>query len=321
MVSHELQACEENLIDFVGIGASRSGTSWIAACLYEHPDVLMPVRKELHFFNRSHFFTDDHRLNPNGLEILRKVFLQNQSELIQGEFTPRYMIDENALLRIRTNFPRSKILIALRDPVERAFSQFCFFRFNMKKENEPDFLRALNGYYQEDYLTKSLYYQHMVNILRIFDRENLHVMIFEDISTDPEKVISSLYRFLGASASFRPSVLNMKVNQAGVNQKEPPYLWASVVKFIINSDNNLVRKYRAKLRQIIYRVNSLIDDHPYPVSKENFLERIHNIHVERQEKPRLERSIKRLVFEKYFKEDVANLERLLSLDLQDWKEC
>ena len=76
------------------------------------------------------------------LVIIIVFFIDRKNELIQGEFTPRYILYKDALLRIKKFYHHVKIIISLRNPLERAYSQYNFFKYN-KKRNPKITLKAL----------------------------------------------------------------------------------------------------------------------------------------------------------------------------------
>jgi Sulfotransferase domain len=103
-------------VDFVGVGAQRSGTSWLYACLYEHPGICAPI-KELHFFSRE-------RNYERGLDWYLGHFDRCPPGAVRGEFSTSYLYAPEAAGRIRAAFPEVRIMMSLRNPVARAYSQY-----------------------------------------------------------------------------------------------------------------------------------------------------------------------------------------------------
>src|SRR6185436_2929698 len=111
---------------FLGIGAMRAGTSWLAENLRRHPRIWIG-RKELHFFDRRLHSRLVPLLDEDREARLRYTVrflpgtLRNK---VTGEFTPRYAIlDQPVIARIHTWMPDARLLLILREPVERAWSQ------------------------------------------------------------------------------------------------------------------------------------------------------------------------------------------------------
>lgn len=111
--------------DFIGIGAMRSGTSWLRRNLNRHPDIWMAEPKELHFFDR-HFEEKKRGWLPAEHEAKVRYgesFSPAPAGKTVGEFTPAYAVmDGEMIARVRGWIPNAKLLFIMRDPVERAWS-------------------------------------------------------------------------------------------------------------------------------------------------------------------------------------------------------
>lgn len=285
-------------LDFVGIGAARSGTSWVARCLQEHPAIFLPAKKELHYFN------DDNRYDAE-LSGLEPFYEQAGPGALLGEYTPRYIIDERALERIHTAFPGVKILVMLRDPVERAYSQYCYFRFNKKKEDREDFLAALDGFYREDYVLKSLYHRQLRKVFDLFGRDRTWVGMFDDIGSDPGRLIRGLYRFLGVDDGFTPPTVDAIVNRSLRESAGPPFLWARAVRWITYSRLPGITLLQRRLMPRIARINRWMDE-------QEATGRL-RAHIP------LAAADRRRAFAEHFGDDLERTEELLGLDLSKWK--
>jgi len=113
-------------IDFIVVGAQKSGTSALHEFLSAHPDISMPASKEMHFFNRvseADFSLPLWRDRKRALYHKRFPHFPNPS-FVYGEATPHYMTWNVALDRIRVYNPEVRILALLRHPVDRAFSHW-----------------------------------------------------------------------------------------------------------------------------------------------------------------------------------------------------
>ena len=284
-------------LDFVGVGFAKCGSSWIAQCLRDHPDVFLPRRKELHYFNDG-----DERFEPS-LEALATHFADALPGQKLGEFTPRYAVSRQAIDRIRAAFADVRLIVAIRDPVERMISQYRFFVMNAKKENALDFGKALEGPFAEDYLVKSRYYEHIEYIYRHFDREHVHVVLFDDIVREPENVTRDLYRFVGVDDGFRPIALSKAVNRTRTGDPLPGHLELTVNKhFRPRGRKSELRGLRARLFAGIQLVDRLIGK----LTPERRL-------------PEFDPQTKRALYDEHFRDDVAKLEQLLGRDLSSWK--
>src|SRR5438552_2688078 len=105
----------ERLLDFVGIGALKAGTTYLDALLRTHPNICMPtVLKEVQFFT-SHY----HR----GASWYASQF-DCRDDMVRGEISPRYLIDPAVPQRMTTLIPNAKLILSVREPIERTYSQY-----------------------------------------------------------------------------------------------------------------------------------------------------------------------------------------------------
>src|SRR5437667_3118215 len=112
--------------NFFIVGAQNSGTTSLYGYLKQHPDVFMPALKEPHYFAQ---ITPSHeqrylRTIVRDEAAYLRLFLKAKGYPAIGEASPSYLWDANAPHRIRKAVPHAKIIILLRDPVERAYSHY-----------------------------------------------------------------------------------------------------------------------------------------------------------------------------------------------------
>jgi hypothetical protein len=187
--------------DFIGIGAQKAGTSWIHACLYEHPQIYMPPEKELHFFSRHY---------SKGFAWYEEHFAKCPEGRLAGEFSPTYLYDPEAPQRMHAHLPDVKLIVCLRDPVERAVSAY---RYAIKMGTIPpsvtfdEVVRTRPAYVEHGF-----YHAQLTRYLKFFDKAQLLITIYEEISEDPARFIRDVYHFLGVDPGYHPSMLDRKVN-------------------------------------------------------------------------------------------------------------
>ena len=146
-------------LDFIGIGAAKSGTSWVAKCLSEHPDVQFSFAKEVCFFNKKGgIYEDKTEWNyEKGLEWYQNQFPQRESGKIVGEFSVDYLHDEYAPVLIQKNFPEVKLIACLRNPKDMVYSHYWWYKTNFQEEQASTFEEAIKT--QPEYLHRALYYE------------------------------------------------------------------------------------------------------------------------------------------------------------------
>ncbi len=174
--------------DFVGIGAQRSGTSWWYRGLEEHPGIaaVEGQAKELHYFNR---FWDGEP--PADFAATYASLFPRPQGTLAGEWTPRYMLDFWAPMLLREAAPDAKLLVLLRDPVER-YRSGVERAVRRSPGGAPIDLGRVS-----DAVHRSLYAAQLERVLDHFPREQLLVLQFERCRDEPLEQLSRTWRFLG----------------------------------------------------------------------------------------------------------------------------
>ena len=181
------------------IGAQKSGTTYLANLLAQHPDVCFSKTKELHFFERKH-------RRRKGLGFYERSFEPYNDQKIVMEATPGYMIFDYALSDIHKTLGSDiKILVILRDPVNRLISQYRMRasvggeRRSLDEAVSQQLDAGFDGF--KNYVNRGLYYDQLQMVRKYFPRENIHISVFEDFISDPEAGIKDVCRFLGIDES------------------------------------------------------------------------------------------------------------------------
>jgi len=205
---------------FLGIGVPRGGTTWLHTLLISHPDVYMPTRrKEVRFFDQSY---------ERGLSWYETFFCPpEQADTYQaiGEISTQYYDCEACPERIFSTLPESKLIIMLRHPVNRAYSQYGFTvqRRNYRGSFE-DFLAT-----RPTALEKGYYSRYLKQYLRYFDRTRILALVFEEVFIDIFKTKKNIANFLDIDADkFPASVTHGKVNASSVPTQQ--FFYGFVVK-------------------------------------------------------------------------------------------
>jgi hypothetical protein len=190
-------------MDFIGIGAQKSGTSWVYACLYEHPEICAPI-KEIHFFSRPRF--------EKGREWYESHFKKCGNMQKKGEFSTSYLYSPDAPQRIKEYYPEVKLIAILRNPVTRAYSQYR----NAIKAGEISETLTFDEYQvqEESVIAQGRYAEQIERYTDHFSEQQMLVLVYEDIEKDPLAFMKHIYAFLGVDVSFVPSMLNTSINVA-----------------------------------------------------------------------------------------------------------
>jgi Sulfotransferase domain len=188
--------------DFIIIGAMKAATSAIYDYIGKHPRAISRYPKELHFFT-LHF--------DKGLDWYREQFdsvrLNSKGEkLLTGEGSPTYLIDPNAPSRIMTAFPNVKIIACLRNPSDRSISQY-YHQVNRVKDEQRSIEEAFSAEElaklpdrcqsaTQHYILNGLYAQHLKNWFQVCPKEQMLILNYHDLETQPDRFIERLFSFL-----------------------------------------------------------------------------------------------------------------------------
>jgi hypothetical protein len=180
-----------SLPDFLGIGALKAGTTYIDAMLRSHPEVCLPNGvKEVEFFTR-HF----HR----GAGWYRQQF-RGCAGRVTGEVSPQYLFDPEAAGRIHDLIPEARLIVSVRDPVQRAYSQYKHW------VQETAYRRSFDQFLTEHpgAVDRGRYSRSLGPYLDWFGRDQLLVVVFEDLVDQPVVAMQAVYRFLGVDVGHVP---------------------------------------------------------------------------------------------------------------------
>ena len=219
------------LPNFLVIGAPRSGTTLLHRIFTEHPGVFVPERKELHFF--SHRDATPSYTGP-GDDRLERIIVTSESEYREhfaagrdsahrGEVCPYYLSSERAARNIAELVPRCKLVAVLRNPVERAHSQY---QHNVASGWEPlaSFSSALDDENRRlaanwgprwRVLELGFYARQLATYARYFPPEQLSVHLYDDLCNAPRETVDGILRFLGAPPLETSRSLDRRVNVSG----------------------------------------------------------------------------------------------------------
>jgi Sulfotransferase family len=184
--------------DFVGVGAQKAGTSWWHALISEHPDVyrVRGVPKELHYFDQAWE-------GPIGDEELVRYarYFPRPPGGAAGEWTPGYLIDFWTPDLIARAAPEARILVLLRDPVERLRSGLTH---QLATSRAPLTPRDIQAAFQ-----RGLYAPQLRRVLAAFPAERVLIGQYEACRADPAVELRRTYAFLGL-APHEPDVARLR---------------------------------------------------------------------------------------------------------------
>jgi hypothetical protein len=186
------------------IGAMKSGTTSLHSYLAAHPQVFMSTPKEPRFFTKENVSSDY-------LEWYLQLFAPANEAIVVGESTteysraPRFPGVPGRIARFN---PDARFIYVMRDPVERAISQYWFHvRFCGERR---DMLTAIRE--DAQYTDASNYAMQLNPYLELFGLDKIATLTFEDLCQNTRRVVQNLFRWLGVDSSLVPPNLDQREN-------------------------------------------------------------------------------------------------------------
>ena len=220
--------------DFMCIGAQKAGTTWLYNNIdTNHPDILLPPYKEIHYFDRNRIFAplvadfathnrtkmlkrmgnaywdvvktrqhfgwyNRYYFAPRSHDWYKTLFDLDPNR-ITGDITPKYAcIEPERIAMVKETAPDCKLIYILRHPTQRIWSEVAMFFDSQGIQSEQVDEKKMWQFVKRDkVLRHSLYFKNLNNWLSFFPREQIHILYLEQISQEPEKVLLDIYNFLG----------------------------------------------------------------------------------------------------------------------------
>ena len=218
------------MIDFVGIGAQKAATTWIYQMLDAHPEVCMAEGKEVHYFSR--FF-------DKGNEWYESKFNHcKEDSLKKGEISASYLSSINTPKRIHDYNPDMKLIVSLRNPVDRAVSHIKHLYSKDRISRGTSLEKVLKEH--PEIVKNGLYGKHLSCYLDYFDEDQILVIKFKNIKKSPERVVKEIYNFINVDSTLSPDKLNEKYNTS--NQRSS-YLYRKTAKLYQKLKKNSVGEF------------------------------------------------------------------------------
>lgn len=274
-------------IDFVIIGAQKSGTTSLHEVMKMHPKITMPASKEVPIFNRTDLSPDEIAAKAASL------FQGSPAGSLKGKASPQYLPSKTALENLYAINPKMKIIAILRDPVERSYSHFRMVKRRAGEEGDFDHeifslleqdrliqARATEHENKEDesaYIVAWSEYGRMLEpYFEKFGRENMLILYTRDLEQDGEAVYARIFDFLGIDRSWTAPEMTAVFHKGGdkpiVNVKKlkkiPVFGWLlkttynllpGHLRYLISTRN--IRAISKSARDLHPSTSALLDRH------------------------------------------------------------
>ncbi|WP_428327287.1 sulfotransferase domain-containing protein [Nitrosopumilus sp.] len=245
------------LPNFIIIGAVRSGTTSLYYDICEHSCVLPADYDEIGFFDSNYELGINWYKSMFPTKIESKKIELKTGICITGEDTPFYFWDTDASKRIKNEIPKIKLIILLRNPIDRAYSNYNLgkrsgneslsFEDAIKKEIE---LLKKNNDFESDkiekfrrnrsYIAKGLYHNQIRKWLALFSKDQILILNTEDLEENPHQALKKVFGFLGLPNEEIKNIQHRKVaNYEKMNVETRQFL------------SNLFKPYNEKLFRLL----------------------------------------------------------------------
>lgn len=287
---------ELSLPNFIIVGAPKAGTTTVHTALGNHPDIFVSSPKEPHYFS----FIEEQKPSwgMQSRDEYEALFATAPPDCpARGEASTWYLYSQTAARQIHELIPEAKIIMMLRNPVDRAYSHWSFQRQN--QWDDLSFEEALereandrsdDGQWDTHYCSAGLYSAQIERYFDVMPRHQIHVGIFDDLVSDQAGFLRNCFEFLG-------------VNPSAASPREPEVQnktsWARSAALQSFTKNRTLHGLVSKVLPNAWR-RSL------GKSLRQFNEK---------RPPRMDPAT-RTRLKKFFRDDVRRLDNLLGLDLE-----
>jgi len=288
-------------IDFIGIGAQKAGTTWLARCLSEHPEVCFSKKKEINFFNKTYqFYIKNEPWNyKKGTEWYAHFFNNCAADKLKGEFSVQYLYDQETPKLIKKHYPDAKLILVLRNPADQVYSAYLHALSQYKL---PSFTTMVEN---KSHLIEYAYYsKYIENYLAYFNREQILILLFDEIKNNPLSVVKKTYEFLNIDKNFVPEVINKIINITG------PKTTAEIKTFFI------IRNFFIRNLKNIIKIDSALGKILLHIDK-NIRKVLYKISARKKSYKQLDKKLREKL-QKIYSDDILKTQKLINVNLDNW---
>ena len=279
----------ETYPDFFIVGAIKAGTTSLYNYLKEIPGIYMSHIKAPNYF--LSLALPRHVAISCTKEEYLNLFRNVKSDLIMGEASAYYLCDPQSAKLIYEKVPNAKIIIVLRNPIERTFSHYLMYRHGMEDRTFSDAIRNKSNPewgFSNFYLELGLYYEQVKSYIETFGSKNVKIIIFEKFTEHPKEIFKEVLEFLGIQAEVPQFVGEVHNPFSSPKGK---------IAYLVLSSKSLRKTYRKFFRGF-----------GIPTMKKILL-------TQKTEKPKMNDKDRNFL-ENVFREDVKKLEKLLNIKIE-----
>ncbi|MEM9092479.1 MAG: sulfotransferase [Cyanobacteria bacterium P01_F01_bin.53] len=298
------------LPNFLIFGVQKAGTTSIYNYLKQHPQVFMSPLKETDFMGRESAAAPEgaefeEQLSRGGrkqiltIKDYRELFDGVTDEIAIGEASPNYLFTHTlAVPNIQRHIPNAKLMAVLRNPIERAYSDYLMHVRQVVGNRKPLAEQIQTSGDTSYTLLKGRYYEGVKHFLEVFGPEQVKLFLYEELRNDSAGLMREVYSFIGVDPDFNADTSqkqqkaeipkNQKLNQLLRTNNPIRSAAGSVLRMLMPEEK------RQALRSRLISANSQGKE-GMPLSDED-----------------------RKLLENYYREDILRLQDLIDRDLSGW---
>ncbi|WKN32531.1 sulfotransferase domain-containing protein [Porifericola rhodea] len=295
-------------IEFAVIGGQKSGSTYIQSILAAHPQVFMP-EGEIPYFEDPDYL-------EGGVQKLNELFKNQNSDLVWGIKRPNLLGSSQYASRLANEIGKAKLIVILRNPVVRLVSAYYHYMkdgFLPPLEFSKGIEKILNKDKSEygrspEVLEFGLYYKHLQEYFKYFSKDQILILLYDDLKNDKFKIIKKVYQFIGVDDSFNPNSV--------INKTPQKVIYSIKRQSFVRIANNLKYNYNSDRTRCHYKDQSFVEGVTCKLIKG--IDKVILSNLFKNEKPKLNNQIHQKLYD-YYKADIENLEKLINKDLTKWK--
>lgn len=290
------------LPNFLIIGVQKAGTTSVYNYLRQHPQIYMSPVKETNFLEKDwEELPKSQKAKIDTFEKYCQLFEGVQNEIAIGEASPNYLFHyESSSKRIQRYVPNAKLIAILRNPAERAYSDYLMHIRDAIGNGERTSLSDQIKFKANKsfVIRKGFYYTPLKHYFETFGKDKINVYLYDDLCKDSGEFMREMYRFVGVDDTFTPDV-SKKAQVAQV----PKSNWLNT---LLRKQNPIRATIASGLRYIL------------PLeARQNIRSSLIQINSQDKKTAPLSPEERQQLLELY-REDILRLQDLLQRDLSSW---
>ena len=191
---------DTSILTFLMVGCQRCGTTWTAAALVDHPSIFLPEKKQSYFFARFY---------DRGIDwYLDKFADVEPGHKAVGEIATDYCLPDS-IPRMAKHFPDIKLLMVMRNPIDRAYSNY---QTRQIESNWSSFEDAIES--DSDILERGQYSDQIDNLLEYYNRDQILFLLYDDLQFDDRLYLKKILEFIGVDSEVKSKLIGQRKNAA-----------------------------------------------------------------------------------------------------------